>query len=198
MYADGIKLLEYAESRQITSQEDMKHATDDLSLIAKLKKAIEERRKEYVNPIRAHLDVINNAFKMLTSPIEQADQITRKKMLEYKNEQERKRKEQEEVNRLRMAAAQKEAALNGTGEISEDVNLVEVAPEQPKRVITDMGGFGTMIVWKYVVTDFAALPDDYKVADTAMLNAIAKKHHDQKQIPGVRFYCDETATLKTK
>jgi len=48
------------------------------------------------------------------------------------------------------------------------------------------------------VVDFKALPDEYKIPDTAMLNAIAKKHHDTKQIPGVRFYNEPILTVNTR
>lgn len=186
-YTEALGLQEYAEARVITTTEDLKPATDDLIIIAKVKKGMEGKRKGYVVPLQDQVKEFNNAFKILMAPIEEADRITQEKILAYGKEQNRKRAEQEEVNRLRMEAARKEAALNG-GEISESVGLVEVVPEAPRRVSTEMGTVGQRDSWKYEVIDFTLLPDEYKVPDTAMLNTIAKKHHDQKQIPGVRFY----------
>ncbi|MBA7684472.1 hypothetical protein ES703_92868 [subsurface metagenome] len=84
------------------------------------------------------------------------------------------------------------------GELTESVNLVEVAPEAPKSVSTDMGTSGMTDSWKYEVFDFALLPDEYKVPDTAMLNSIAKKHHDQKQVPGVRFFNEPFITVRAR
>jgi len=184
-YGASIKAAEYAEARVITTVDDLKPATDDLSLIAKLKKAIEEKRKEYINPLQDHIKVINNAFRTLTEPIETADKVTRDKILTFQLKQKLIREAQEEINRKRMEVAEAEMKLKG--ELTESVGLVEVTPET-KRMVTDLGVVGMRDNWQYEVTDFALLPDEYKVADTAMLNAIAKKHHDQKQIPGVLFF----------
>lgn len=195
-YEEAQKLQQYAESRVITTIEDAKLATDDLLIISRLKKAMEAKRKGFVVPLQDEVKKINETYKTLMQPIEEADRVTQTKILEYQKEQERIRKEQEEVNRLRLEAAQKEMGLKG--EITESVNLVEVAPETPKSIHTDMGTAGQRDVWKYEVTDFSLLPDEYKVADTAMLNAIAKKHHDQKQILGVRFYNEPIIARRTR
>jgi hypothetical protein len=107
-------------------------------------------------------------------------------MLDFTREQDRIRSEQEEINRKRQEAAEAEMKLNG--ELSESVNLVEVSPEAPKTVATDLGTAGQRDNWKWEVVDFALLPDEYKVVDSSLLTAVAKKHHDQKPIPGVRFF----------
>lgn len=194
-YGEALKLLEYAEGRVIATVEDVKLATDDLSIISKLKKAMEGKKREYLDPLKAKAEAIRETYSSLMDPIFRADKITRDKMLSFTKEQERIRQEQEEINRKRLEAAEAEMKL--TGELSESVNLVEVAPEV-KRVSTKMGTTGLRDSWKYEVVDFALLPDEYKVPDTAMLNSIAKKHHDQKQIPGVRFYNEPILAVTTR
>ena len=194
LHDQAVHMVDDANALIIESSEDMIQAATDLNIIASIKKYIEEKRKEYTQPINEHLAAINTAFKTFTEPIQVADRIVRNKMLVYNAEEARQRQEQEEINRLRMEAAQKEIEL--TGELSESVDLVEVQPEAPKTVQTDMGSAGQRDVWKYEVTDFAALPDEYKVVDTAMLNSIAKKHHGWKQIPGVRFYSEPGIVVK--
>jgi len=195
-YNQALQLREYAEARVIATFEDLMPATIDLSLIAKIKKGIEEKRKEYVQPLQFHVKEINDAFKALMEPIETADKITRQKILAFNAEQDRIRREQEEVNRLRMEAAQKEMELKG--ELTESVDLVEVSPEAPKRTITDMGTAGMRDNWTYEVIDFALLPNEYKIVDTTMLNIIAKKYHDQKQISGVRFFNKPILAVKAR
>jgi len=187
LYNEALKLLDYAEQRVITTAEDIKPATDDLSIISKLKKALKEKRKEYIQPLQSQVKTINDAFKVLMEPIEQADQLTRSRILAFQKAEDAKRAEEIRINDLRSEAAQRDAALHG-GEISESVNLVEVSPEAPKRVSTEMGTVGQRENWKWEVIDFSIVPDEYKVIDGAILTAIAKKHHDLKQIPGVRFY----------
>lgn len=183
-HAEAIKLLKYADARIIATVEDVKLATDDLSIISKLKKAMDGKKREYLDPLKAQSDAIRGTYDYLMHPIEEADRITRDKMLIYQNEQKRIRQEQEKINQMREEAAQKQKEL--TGEITE-VETVEVVPEAPKRVHTEMGTAGQRDNWTYEVFDFSLLPDEYKVVDTSMLNAVAKKHHDQKPVPGVRF-----------
>lgn len=188
-YNEAIKLQEYAEKRVIRSLDDVKLATNDLSVISRLKKAMEEKRKEYVLPLQNQVTAINDTYKTLMQPIEAADLTTRNKILAYQKEQERIRREQEEINRLRMEAAQKEAALH-KGEITESVNLVEVIPEAPKRVSTDMGILGKATIWKFEVIDFASVPDEYKIVDTAKVGKVVRA--GLRSIPGIRIYPEET------
>jgi len=185
-YDQAVSLLDYADQRVITTVDDLKPATDDLSIIAKVKKALEEKRKGYLNPLQEHIKEINETFKALLGPIEQADKVTRHKILAFQQEQERIRREQEEVNRLRMEAAQKEMALKG--ELTEPVDLVEVAPEAPKRVSTGMGAIGQRDNWKWEVMDFALVPDEYKVINAGVLTPIVKASKGKITIPGIRIY----------
>jgi len=193
-YEQALKLAEYAGARDIAIAEDLKPATDDLSIIAKVKKALEGKRKEFVTPLQDHIKEINNAFKRLMEPIEIADGLTRSKILTFQQEQERIRQEQEEVNRLRMEAAQKEMELKG--ELSEPVGLVEVTPEAPKRVSTDIGSAGQRMVRKYRVVDFAVLPDQYKIENSALLNKVVKA--GIPSIPGVEIYEEPVIVVNTK
>jgi len=195
-FLEAQKLQQYAESRVIATVEDAKLATDDLSIISRLKKAMEEKRKEYLAPLQDQVKAINETYKTLMEPILGADYVTRHKLLDYQKEQDRIRHEQEEINRKRQEAAAQEKAL--TGQVTEPVELVEVTPEASKRVSTEIGMAGQRANWKYEVFDFALLPNEYKLADSAMLNSIAKKYHDQKQIPGVRFYNDPTIQVTTR
>jgi hypothetical protein len=195
-YNEALSLQEYAEARVIVTAEDLKPATDDLTIIANVKKGMEGKRKEYVVPLQGQVIEINDAFKTLMAPIEQADRTTRRKILEFQTEQERIRKEQEEINHLKMEVAEKEMKLNG--ELSESVGLVEVVPEVPTTVRTDMGMQGQRANWKYEVFDFDLLPREYKMVDGAQLSAIAKRHHDQKQILGVRFYNEPIIAVRPK
>ena len=187
VYAQALKLLEYAERRFITKYDDIKPATDDLAIISNVKHTLEDKRKEYVQPLQAQVKTINDAFKVLMEPIEQADKITRDKILTFNKEQDRIRQEQEEVNRLRYEAAQKDAALHG-GEISESVDLIAVSAQSAKRIQTEMGTATQRDNWKWKLVDQSLVPEEYKVVDGTMLTAIAKKHHNSKPIPGIEFY----------
>ena len=196
LYDEAKILLEYANMRVIATLDDTKAATNDLSLIAKLKKAMEAKRKDYLLPFQEHVKEVNDTYKLLMAPVEQADEVTRSKVTNFNREQERIRQEQEKINALRMEAATKEAALNN-GEIKESVVLVEVI--QPvKKVIADLASSGMRANWTYEVTDFAALPNEYKLPNTSMLNSLAKSIKDSRTIPGLRIYNDPTLAVRSK
>lgn len=196
IYAKALKLLDYAEKRVIATAEDIKPATDDLAIISTVKHTLEDKRKEYTQPLQVQVKTINEAFKILMAPIEQADQLTRGKILAYQKEQDRIRTEQEYINAMKLEAAEAEMRLKG--ELSESVNLVTISAEAPKRVSTEMGSVTTRENWKWELTDINLLPNEYKIPDIAMLTAIAKKYHDQKQIPGVRFYNEPIIAVNTR
>ncbi len=183
---EALKLLEKAESRVIATLEDNKAATDDLAIISKLKKAMEAKKREYLDPLKAQAEAIRETYTYLMAPILEAKQVTEKKMLAYNAEQDHIRREQQEINRKLLEVAQAEARLKG--EVTEPLNLVAVEPEVTKKVSTEMGTSSQRDNWKYDVVDLDTLPREYMIPDEPMLNAIAKKHHDQKKIPGVRFY----------
>lgn len=184
-YAEGQKLLDYAEGRYIRAIEDYKVAVDDLSIISRLKKAMEARRKEYIEPLKTQVDAINATYKTLMDPVLSADKITRDKMLAYDARVRAERAEQERINNLRMEAAKAEMAL--TGELTESVNLVEVTPEQGKTARTEMGTSSVTDRWTFEVIDELLIPREYLVIDHAQLTAIARSHHDKKNVPGIKF-----------
>ena len=191
LYQESVRLLEYAESRIIQSPEDIKTATDDLALISNLKKAIEERRKEYIGPINSYIQGINDVFKKFGVPLAEADTITRGKILAYRSEQERIRQEEERINRLRVEAAQAEMRLKG--ELTEPVNLVPVAQEAPSVYRTEAGTLGTAKTWHFEVVDFAVLPDQYKIPNDVK---IRKAVIAGVSIPGVRAWQEESLRVK--
>ena len=194
LYNEAQKLQEYANSRVIVSADDTKAATNDLSLIAKLKKAMEAKRKDYLQPFQEHVKEVNEAYKTLMVPVEQADFVTRQKVMAYQREQARIAAEQEEINRLRMEAAQKEAALNN-GEIKEAVNLVEIQEVQ-KKVVTDMGSLGTMKVRKFAVEDITKVPAEYLRVDEVAIGKLVRA--GIPSIPGIKIWTEETLKVSSK
>ena len=194
LYNEAQKLLEYANNRVITNADDTKAATNDLSLIAKLKKAMEAKRKDYLLPFQEHVKEVNDTYKTLMAPVEQADMVTRQKVMAFQREQARIAAEQEEINRLRMEAAQKEAALNN-GEIKEAVNLVEVQEVQ-KNVSTDMGSLGIMKVRKFAVEDITKVPAEYLRVDEVAIGKLVRA--GIPSIPGIKIWTEETLKVSSK
>ena len=76
-----MKLLEYAQKRVINTPDDVKLVNDDLSLISKIKKAMDDKRKELLEPLKAQADDIRNTYTYLMAPVIQAKNIYGEKML---------------------------------------------------------------------------------------------------------------------
>ncbi len=186
------KALEYAVAREIKSVEDMSLAVDDLALIAGLKRALTDKQTEYTKPLTTYKAAILDTFKEMLAPIFEADLTTRSKMLAYTKELERIRDKQEEINRKRQEAAEAEMKLRG--ELSEPVNLVEVTPEAPKQVSTEMGTVGQRMIKKYRVVNFALLSDQYKIENSALLNKVVKA--GIPEIPGVEIWSEPILTVR--
>lgn len=182
-------LRDYAVARVIVTDADLTPATQDLSIIAKVKKALVASKADYLKPIKAHVDAVAAAFASITIPLDEADTITRNKVKDYRAAVEKRRLEAEEINRQKQELAQREAAFSGTGETTVDTTPV-VVPVPVNHVRTDMGAVGTMKVRKYRVVDFAKLPDQYKIENSALLNKVVKA--GIPEIPGVEIYSEET------
>ena len=186
LYQEGVRLRDYANARTIGSDDDVKTATDDLSVIVGLKKAIEAERTKYVGPINGHLRAVNAAFGAFTDPLNEANTVNRGKVLAYRAEQERVRQEQECINALRAEAARAEMELKG--ELTEPVGLVQVAEEAPARYRTEIGTLGTAKQWHFEVVDFALLPEQYKLPNDSMIRKVVIAG---ASIPGVRAWQEE-------
>jgi len=174
------ELLTYAENRVIIIDDDVKSATDDLSIIAKAKKVLEDKRKEYVKPLNDQVKIINNTFMLVSGPLLQADAITRQKILAYRKEQEQKKIEVEKLNR--------EGKVVG--------KLIEILPEQPSHIDATFGTADKMMIRKWEVEDFAKVPDEYKLIDSARVNKLVKA--GIPSIPGIRIFKEETLRVTAK
>ena len=166
------RVLEHAKTLSIASEADVKVATADLNIIANLKRAIEEKRTSYTQPINTHLSDVNRVFKTISDPLKDADKIYRGKILTYRAEAKQKKEKAEAINRLRTEAAGKEMELKG--ELTEPVKTVDVPPPLPDRVHTDVGSLGKTMVKRWRVVDIHEVPDEYKIIDAAKVGKVVR------------------------
>ncbi len=180
------RILEIAKARTILSEDDAKAANDDVTVIDHLLKAVDTERKTFTVPLNEYLSSINGDYKLITGPLTEADQITRKLLTAYKVEQKRKVQETEALNQKALEVAQEQARLNH-GEFTTDIKPVPL-PYAPKLTRTDQGTSGLKENWKYRIIDLAKLPREYMVPNDAMLSSIAKQQHEKQSVPGIEFY----------
>ncbi len=194
LYEEGVRALQYSQARIVQCYDDVKLATDDLSIIATRKKVMEEQRTSYTKPLNDHLKAVNDAFKRFMEPWNEADTLNRQKVLAYRAEQERKRQEQERINNLRMEAARAEMELKG--EITEPVGLVEVAPAPATGYSTGAGQLGTVKIKKWEVIDLKLVPLEYMLVDAAKVGKVVRA--GIPSIPGIRIYEEEVLKVTAR
>ncbi len=194
LHTQAIRFVDAADRLVIASDDDVTSATGDLTLIANLKRAIEDKRKEYTQPLNNHLKAINDVFKTFTDPILYADKLVRSKILAYRAEIDRQRQEAEEIERLKKEAAEREAALTGQPIIQPGPTLV--IPPPPDRYHAGNGTLGKVMVHKWELEDFSKVPDEYKTIDAVKIGKVVRA--GIPSIPGIRIWQEETLRIDTK
>jgi len=196
-YNEAVQLQHFAEARVITTNNDLRPANDDLSIIATIKKGMEAKRKDYLSPFQNHVKEVNEAYKTLMEPIEQADKITRNKILAFSAEQGRKRREAEAIEAEKMALARREAELKG-GEITVDLTPVEKPEAVPDRIRGELGTSGQRDNWKWELVDINLIPMEYLMVNAGMLTPIVKASKGKIVIPGIRIFNEPIIAVNTR
>lgn len=189
IYQEAAALRRVAVDRVIGTADDLVPATNDLGIIANVKNALQDKRKTFLAPFKAKVDIINQAFADLMAPIETADTVTREKVAAFKAEQ---RHLAAEAERLALEAA---AAAEAAGQAPPPA---PAPPPVPARTRTEVATMGGRVTWKARVVDFARLSDEYKLPDMKTLNAKASSSKGTAIVPGVEFYSEESVTVRTK
>lgn len=200
MRQEIIELLTNAEALTVTSLETVGTATSQLSLLAKLKKAVEDRRKEYVDPLNTHVKAINTTFKQLMEPVEKADNIIRGKVTAWRTEQNRLIQEAADIAKQKADTAAREAKLAADqgkpAPVQEPEQHVVITPKPPAYVHTSTGTLGTMIVHKWELVDKSLVPEEYKMIDTATISRLVKA--GIKSIPGIKIWDEDTLRVDAR
>lgn len=185
----SIELLERAQGIAIVDEETDLEAAEFLSQVKTARKRWDELRHWFTDPLEAQKKAIIARFKASDAPLEQAEKIVGGKHIEWvRKQQEAARREQERLRRLaeaRQARAEKKAEERGEEPPPVTIPMPSVqAP--PKTLHTSAGRVTTRTVWRFEVTDFDALPAEYKIADEVKLGKVVRA--GVREIPGVRIY----------
>lgn len=125
MTSDATAVVELAEAFEIDSPEMYTAAGNELKRIKTRIKDNEEARKALVKPLNDHVKFINDQFREPVNLLKKAEQIIKKSILAYDQEQERIRREQQrkaeeaaraEEERLRKEAEEKAAKARAEAE----------------------------------------------------------------------------------
>ena len=127
------KLIEYADKAEITDADTCVMVTDDLSMMRKLKKALETSRTDYVKPLNDEVAAINQLYKDISGPLAIADRSLEAKMIAWQRA-EILRIETERAEAL-LAQVQAETVVNEvTGEVIEAEVEAPAIPDMPDKI----------------------------------------------------------------
>lgn len=204
LHAAGVAAINEAKELKIESQQDYERAAAFLTEIKRRAKQM----KDYWKPTKeaakaAHTQVCQREKEML-APLEEAEKVIKKNMAGYQiaveiarvqAEQEAKKLQQEERDRLLQEAAEAEKSGDVQGamvsmamaEMVEDMKApAPVQFEQAK-------GTSTRKKWRARVVDAKAVPAyvdgiEVRSINMSVLDNLARMSKGTAQIPGVEFY----------
>lgn len=191
------ELVSRAEELEIADESTLACGVEIQSQISFALKSAETQRTEWTGPINKSLDSINGFFKKLVAPLKEAKESTNKKVMDYRQEQQRIAAVAAEKARKEVEAANRQAALEAekTGKPA-PVPIPVVIPTAPtSNVKTDSGSMSFRKDWKHLVVDPAQVPREYLVVDDKLIrSAIAD---GIRKIPGVNIFQVETPITRS-
>lgn len=170
----------------ITSNEDYTKAGDTLKVVQNRIKKLEEKRKEYTQPLDESKKRIMADFQSISKPLEDFVQQVKSKMVEwYREEQKRKDEEQ----KLLEAEALKKAKEEGKSEIE-----VAIVNQEVKTQRGDLATTSVKKVWKFTVEDETKVPREYLCVDEKKIKLAMSD--GVRKIEGVKIFQDEQISIR--
>ena len=186
---------------------------DDYARGSEILKEIKSRMKQVKDYWKVPKQAAQNAHKTIVAretqmlaPLEEAERVIKRAMLDYTAAIEKARREAEEAARaeeqrlLEMAKAAEEKGDEGGADFLR--GLAETEPVQPIVAAPKTSGLSVKKTWKARVVNPQIVPAyfdgmEIRTINAAALNTIARESGGTAQIPGVEFYQDSTMSVRS-
>lgn len=195
-YEDELRrMLAIAESLQVVDEATLKTAIEMTAQFKRVKNALEVERKKFVKPFQDANKAANNATSVYTEICEQGEKYLRPKISQEMTRQKIEKLEAE--RRAQKAAEELQAKLDAE---SAEKGLPQVEVPMPVLnqktgpVRTEEGSASQRKVWKWKITDPAAVPREYLQVDTAAINSAVRA--GARTIPGIEIYQEENVQIR--
>lgn len=194
------KLTTFARALVVRTQEGYQQAAEHLKAIKGMLGQIEDARTRVTKPLLQAQREVNTQAKEAAAPLEQAEKQIKLAMIAYSDEQERIRRE--EQRKADEAARREQQKLQERAAKAMESGKVEKAAELETRAATvvapviqreppKVAGVATREVWKFEITDPAAVPRNYCSPDEKKIGGIVRAMKGDTQIPGVRVWSEK-------
>lgn len=185
----AIVLLTEAQGIKIVD-DDSDNAGAEIIVRAKdLRAELLKARSAATTPYERTKKAIIAWFNAHEAPLEKVQKEIGRQHLAYQaKKDEQARKETERLRKLAEAKQARQAAKAEAQGLEAPPVVIPMPTVQapPKTVKTASGSLTTRRIWKHQVVDFAALPEEYKIADEVKLGKVVRA--GVREIPGVRIY----------
>lgn len=194
------QILSGAKEFKIATNVSYRLAGEELKKIKGAVKRLEDLRTSITKPMDVAKKAVMDLFRDPAEWLANAERTIKAAMVTYQNEldrlarEERARAEQaarEEQDRL--AAASVQAAERGDMERTDDLQARAEAV-QPVAIIREapkVAGISFREVWKFEITDAAAIPREYLLVDESKIRRVVQAMKADTKIPGVRVFSDK-------
>ena len=188
------KLIEYANNAEITDADTCVMVTDDLSMMRKLKKALETSRVDYVKPLNDEVAAINQLYKDISGPLAIADRSLEAKMIGWQRA-EILRIETERAEAL-LIQVQAETVVNEvTGEVIEAEVEAPAIPDMPDKIQRGQVGSASLKQKpKYAIVKPELVPWRYWIIDEKKVDREVKAGVDD--IPGIDIWMESGLNVR--
>jgi len=167
-------------------------AVEFLGEIKRQVTSIEAKRKFLVKPLQDHVKAINDEFKKITGPLDEAERTIKKGISDWRISEDFKEKENE---RLRIAAQGRHAAQCGDVERLKDLEpeYEAAAAVAPRTVTAGSTKASFRSAWKFEVEDELLVPRELCSPDDGKIRAAVKS--GRRDIAGVRVYEEKSVAI---
>jgi hypothetical protein len=167
----------------VNTEEDYQTAATALIDVKNRYKAIDALRREFVDPLNAHVKKINDFFREPKNHLERAENALKQAMKGFRD---RAAAEQQKA----LAAAQTAAQNNDRKSFAA---LVQSASAHGPP---EAAGVHTVTRWKYEIVDASQIPREFMTPDLQKIGTVVQTHKADTKIPGVRVYADESIVAR--
>lgn len=193
-------IVALAGSYQVVTAEQYSAAGSDLTRVKAAQKRLEAVRKAITQPLDAAKKAVMDFFREPETKLAEAESRIKRAMISFSDEQDRIRREEQRKadeaarkERERLEAQARKAAESG--KVEKAANLEQRAATTVAPIISreapKVTGVNTREVWKFEVSDPAAVPREFLMVDESKIRKFVQNMRGDSQIAGVRVWAEK-------
>lgn len=188
---DALSLQKKVQGIKIVTNKEAIEATEMLSQVKARAKRIEEIRLSYTKPLNDSLRKINSDFKEALRPYAEMESSLKRGILDYRAEEERKRRAEEERLRKEAEARAREEARKKHVAMKKVMEKapVPVIEKQSTVIASNTSTVRARMVTKFRVVDKNKIPRKYLIVNETAIRVDIR--NGISTIPGVEIYQEE-------